>query len=154
MKTKELDIIEDAILQAYQTNKNARRRVQIRMDKFKDITLLEIITGNVKDPEDMKKRIRLFWQGTEMVGPRETWGYNLVREQRCPIISKMLLEGYTQKRVSEMLQIHVSTVHADVRYMRDHTALLDRYEFRAPSKPTVKRIPRTPRPSTEQHVVH
>lgn len=153
MATKQFDAIEDAILSAYQSNKNSRRRVQIRTDKFKEITLVEILIGNVKKPDDVKKRVRIFFQGSEMVGPKETWGYNLTREQRCPIISKMMLEGYTQQRISEMLQIHASTVHKDVRYMRDSTVLLDGYEFRSSTKQTVKRLPRT-KPADQQLTVH
>jgi hypothetical protein len=154
MATKQFDAIEDAVLSAYQSNKNSRRRVQIRMDKFKELTLVEILIGNVKNPDDLKKRIRIFYQGEEMVGPKETWGYNLTREQRCPIISKMMFEGYTQQRISEMLKIHVGTVHKDVRYMRDHTVLLDGYEFRpSVKKPTVKRLPRT-KSTDQQLTVH
>jgi hypothetical protein len=153
---KQFDAIEDAILQAYQKNKNSRRRVQIRTDKFKEITLVEVIIGNVKDPDDVTKRVRIFYQGDEMVGAKETWGYNLTREQRCPIISKMMFEGYTQQRISEMLKIHVGTVHKDVRYMRDHTVMLDGYEFRSPfkqAKVTVKRLSRT-KPVDQQLTVH
>lgn len=154
MATKQFDAIEDAIMSAYQVNKRSRSRVQIRMDKFKEITLVEILIGNVKKPDELKKRVRIFYQGDEMVGPKETWGYNLTREQRCPIISKMMFEGYTQQRISEMLQIHASTVHKDVRYMRDQTVMLDGYEFRtAVPKPTVKRLART-KPVDQQATVH
>lgn len=150
---KSFDAIEDALLKAYQMNKNSRRRVQVLMDQFKDVTLIKILIGNVKKPDDVKLRTRLFWNGNEQVGPRETWGYNLIREQRCPIIAKMMLEGYTQQRISEMFQIHVSTIHSDVRYMRDHTALLIGYEFRA-SKPKDKTVRRKPADQVEQRVVH
>ncbi len=142
MQAKEFDAVEDAILLAYQTSRTSRRRVQIRMDRFKDITLLEILIGNVKDPSDLKTRVRLFWHGGEIVGAKETWGYNLTREQRCPIIAKMLFEGYTQQRISEMLQVSAGTIHKDVRYMRDSTTLLADFVFRSykvAPKPTVRR---------------
>lgn len=151
--TKPFDAVEDAILKAYQTNKNSRRRVQVKMDQFKDLTLIEVIIGNVKNPEDVKTRIRLFWNGDEQLGPRETWGYNLTREQRCPMIAKMMFEGYTQQRISEMMQLHPGTIHKDVRYMRDYTVMLDGFVFRA-TKPQVKRLTRTKRSPAEQHVVH
>jgi hypothetical protein len=157
--TKKLDVVEDAILQAYQTNRNKRQRVQIRMDRFKDITLLEVLIGNPKKPDELKTRIRLFYNGDEVNPKRETWGYNLNREQRTPIIQKMLVEGgYTQTRIAEMLKVHVSTVHKDVRYMRYETTMLADYEFR-PSRTiaVVKTTPAVSRRKTntgESHVVH
>lgn len=150
---KPFDAVEDALLKAYQMNKNGRRRVQVKMDQFKNITLIEIITGNVKHPDEVKIRVRLFWNGDEMLGARETWGYNLDREQRCPIISKMMFEGYTQQRISEMFQVHASTIHKDVRYMRDHTVLLDGYEFR-PGHAQTKTATRRKAAPNEHRVVH
>lgn len=151
--TKSFDAIEDALLKAYQMNKNSRRRVQVKMDQFKDVTLIEVFIGNVKKPDDVKVRVRLFWNGDEQVGPRETWGYNLAREQRCPIIAKMLFEGYTQQRISEMFQVHVGTIHKDVRYMRDHTALLIGYEFR-PSKSKTSARRKAAVGQVESRIVH
>jgi hypothetical protein len=126
MKRKELDVVEDAILKMYQTNKGNRRRVQIKVDQFAKITLVECFIGNVKSTE-YGYRMKLFYHGEEV---RETWGYNLTREERQPIIAKMLFEGFTQRRVSEMLRLHVSTIHKDVRYMREKTAMLVGYQAR------------------------
>jgi hypothetical protein len=132
---KDFDAVEDAILSAYQMNKNSRRRVQVKIDMFKNITLLEIYIGNVKG-KDYKYRQRLFRDGVE------TFSYWLDQEQRCPLIAKMLFEGYSQARTAEMLGFHVGTIHKDVRYMREKTTLLDGYVSRVPKDIVVSKIRR------------
>jgi DNA-binding NarL/FixJ family response regulator len=131
MNTKELDVVEDAILQAYQTNKKSKRRVQIKTDQFNGLTMLEVFVGNVKTG-DVKHRVRFFRNNVEV------FSYWMAQEDRNPIIAKMLFEGYTQKRISEMLGLSAGTINKDVRYMREHTVMLDGYQFRKPAAAPVK----------------
>lgn len=124
MATKELDVVEDAILQAYQTNKRSRSRVQIQLDQFGKLAMLKIIIGNVKKPDEFKVRLRFFRDNVEV------FSYWFKQNERTPIIKKMLFEGYTQKRISEMLGVSASTINKDVTYMREHTVMLDGFEFK------------------------
>lgn len=124
MVTKQLDVVEDAILQAYQTNRSSRRRVQIKLDQFKNLAMLQVFVGNVKKPDEVKTRTRFFRDNVEV------FSYWFTQEERTPIIAKMLFEGYTQKRISEMLGVSASTINKDVRYMREHTVMLDGYEWK------------------------
>jgi DNA-binding NarL/FixJ family response regulator len=148
MNTKQLDVVEDAILAAYQTNKSSRRRVQIKTDQFKGMTMLEIIIGNVKNPDDVKRRVRFFRDN------QEVFSYWFKQEERTPIIAKMLFEGFTQKRISEMLGVSASTINKDVVYMRDHTVMLDGYQFRKPATKPVKNSRWNTKSKAEQHAVH
>lgn len=128
MVTKHLDVVEDAILQAYQTNLNTRRRVRINVDRFLNITLIELTLGQV-DTKGYKYKARIFR------GQVETYAHWLTQEERCPIIAKMLREGYKQTQIAKMLDFHASTIHKDVRYMRSNTTLVADIEFRARATP-------------------
>jgi DNA-binding NarL/FixJ family response regulator len=138
MVTKQLDVVEDAILQAYQTNLNTRRRVRINVDRFLNITLIELTLGQV-DTKGYKARI--------FRGQVETYAHWLTQEERCPIIAKMLREGYKQTQIAKMLDFHASTIHKDVRYMRSNTTLVADIEFRTRATPTKS----SARRSTSQH---
>jgi DNA-binding NarL/FixJ family response regulator len=144
---KKFDAVEDAILSAYQSNKNSRRRVQIKSDQFKNITMVEVFIGNVKTG-DYKYRARFFKNN------QEVFTYWMPQQERCPIIAKMMFEGYTQKRISELLGLSTSTINKDVRYMREATVMLDGFEFRARAEPVNKGVSRKVRVSAEQHAVH
>jgi uncharacterized protein YerC len=148
MNTKQLDVLEDAILAAYQTNKNSRRRVQIKTDQFKNLAMLEIIIGNVKNPEEVKYRVRFFRDN------QEVYSYWFKQEERTPIIAKMLFEGYTQKRISEMLGVSASTINKDVTYMREHTVMLDGYQFRKPAIKPHKNSRWNTKAKAQPHAVH
>jgi DNA-binding NarL/FixJ family response regulator len=147
MNTKELDVVEDAILATYQMNKKSRRRVQFKMDQFNGLTMLEVFVGNVKTG-DVKHRIRFFRDNVEV------FSYWMAQEDRNPIIAKMLFEGYTQKRISEMLGLSASTINKDVRYMRDHTVMLDGYQFRKPATKPHKNSRWNTKTKAQPHAVH
>jgi hypothetical protein len=87
MVTKQLDVVEDAILQAYQTNLNTRRRVRINVDRFLNITLIELTLGQV-DTKGYKYKARIFR------GQVETYAHWLTQEERCPIIAKMFTRTF------------------------------------------------------------
>lgn len=131
MATKNLDVVEDAILQAYQTNLSTRHRVQIKVDRFAGISLIEVIIGQV-ETRGYKYKMRLFR------GQTETYGHWLTQEERCPIIAKMLREGYKQTQIAKMLDFYPGTIYKDVSYMREFTTLVADIQFR--KRPvTVKR---------------
>jgi DNA-binding NarL/FixJ family response regulator len=136
MRTKQFDLVEDAILQAYQTNLSGRRRVQIKVDRFASITLIELILGN-PGTKQYKYKSRLFR------GDEETYAHWLTQEERCPIIAKMLREGYKQAQIAKMLDFHAGTIHKDVHYMREYTTLVDGVAFRARPTPVKRTARRT-----------
>jgi hypothetical protein len=144
---KEFDAFEDAILAAYQMNKHSRRRVQIKTDSFGKLQMLEVFIGNVKN-QTAKYQFKLFRDGAQV------FSYWLGQEERCPLVAKMMHEGYTQTGIAKMLGIHVSTVHKDVRYMRDHTVLLDGYQFRKPADKPVKNSRWNAKAAPHQPAVH
>lgn len=102
-----IDQMQAVINDAYIKGSVSRRRVQIEVDKFRDFCYIAIKIGD-------KLTIRRFHEGQEV---ESRW---MIQHDRLPWIAKMLKEGYTQRRIAEMLCFSVGTINKDVRYMREN----------------------------------
>lgn len=110
--TKKTDRARAFILDFLDKYENSRKYVQVTVHKFLDLKLVVTIV-------DKKVDARLFTPGMER------FTYWMTLEERRPFIVKMLKAGMRQSIIAKCLKIHASTVHADVRYLRAETDLLD-----------------------------
>lgn len=101
------DLIKKVIDEAYAKGAVSRRRVQIEMDKYREFTYIRLTVGE-------KVVVRRFHRGMEVM---TRW---MIQHDRLPWIAKMLKEGFSQKRIAEMLCFSTSTINKDVRFMREN----------------------------------
>jgi DNA-binding NarL/FixJ family response regulator len=109
---KQVDRARAFMLDFLEKYEDSRKYVQITVHKFLQMKL--VITQ-----VDGKSDARLFTPGMER------FTYWMTLEERRPFIVKMLKAGMRQSVIAKCLKIHPSTVHADVRYLREETDLLD-----------------------------
>ena len=92
--------------------KTSRKYVQLTIHKFLYLELVVTVVDN-------ETKAVLFVRGAEQTN------YWLDKTERHPLVVKMLKAGMKQTIIAKCLKLSYSTIHNDVRWLRDNTDLLD-----------------------------
>lgn len=100
------DLVKECLDFHYNASLTSRRRVQIQMDQFDEVTMIEANT-NGKITRDW------FCKGSPV------FTYWMTREQRAPVIARFWKEGYSGLKIAQMLGFSANVIYSDVRKMKD-----------------------------------
>ena len=101
------DLVLECVTQHYKkVDKRGNHRVQVRVDAFNDIVLVECEYKGILYRDWFHEGVPVFT-------------YWLSREQRIDIVKAFFEEGYTQSKIAQMLGFSPTTIGKDVRYLRE-----------------------------------
>lgn len=104
------DLIMECIQRHYTRAQRGNHRVQLKLDQFSDVTLVEC---------EFKGRLYRDW----FLDGAPVYTYWLSRDQRIDIVRDFYTAGYSGMKIAQMLKFAPATIYRDISYLRENGEL-------------------------------